>query len=429
MGGSISNLTPGTSYTVVSTNASCSSTSSSTFIIDPINNTLSVSVSSTPTSCGNNNGTATATANGGINPYNFSWNTTPVQSLSTAVNLAAGSYTVTVTDANNCIATATTTVGSSTALNVSINGSTTICSGTSTVITATAPGATTYSWSTTPVQSTSSITVSPSSATTYTLTASDGGTCSGTASITVSVVSKPNVNISGDNVICLGERTTLTASGTGNYLWTPGGSTSNSITVSPTASTMYYVDITNGNPAGCNTDRDSLRVQVGGVSGSINAGSDQTITIGQSATLTAMGSSNTYTWSTNDEGSTITVSPLETTTYSVFSQDNFGCKVYDSIIVNVDVKCGEVFVPTGFSPNADGSNDLECVYGNCIKTIYWAIYDRWGEKVFETTDKEACWDGIYKGQLLNSGVFVYKLEVQQFDGKQVLKNGSITISR
>jgi gliding motility-associated-like protein len=467
-------------------------------------NNITIAVTSNATTCGNNNGSATVIPSGGNGPYNFSWNTIPVQTTATAVNLASGSYTISVTDANNCSETqtvsvgssigvtasasgvnttcginngsattiasggngaytyswntnpvqttqtisglspgiyivtinsngcstsATATVGNSNALNVSINGSNNICSGSSTVLTASASGATNFSWNTIPVQFSSSINVSPSSTTTYTVTATDGGTCTGSASITVSVANKPNINISGDNLICLGESTTLTANGIGNHVWTPTGSTNNSIIVSPTASTVFYLDFTNGNPPGCNTDRDSITVRVGGQSGFINAGSDQTITIGQSATLIATGSNNFYVWSTNQVANAITVSPSQTTSYTVFSQDNLGCRAYDTVVVNVEIKCGEIFVPSGFSPNNDGSNDLECVYGNCIKTIYWAIYNRWGEKVYETSDKQACWDGTYKGQLMNTDVFVYKLQAELIDGKQVLKNGNIMITR
>jgi len=87
-------------------------------------------------------------------------------------------------------------------------------------------------------------------------------------------------------------------------------------------------------------------------------------------------------------------------------------------------------VPTAFSPNGDRENDLECVYGGCVKVIDFVIYDRWGNKVFETNDpNNVCWDGKYKGTLMNTGVFVYYLQVEQSNGNKVTQKGNITLVR
>lgn len=92
-------------------------------------------------------------------------------------------------------------------------------------------------------------------------------------------------------------------------------------------------------------------------------------------------------------------------------------------------ECGEMFVPNAFSPDNNGENDMECVYGKCVKSVYFAIYDRWGEKVFETTDLMKCWDGTYKGKDMNTAVFVYYMNAKLISGEEVIKKGNISLIR
>lgn len=92
-----------------------------------------------------------------------------------------------------------------------------------------------------------------------------------------------------------------------------------------------------------------------------------------------------------------------------------------------DIICGDLFFPTIFSPNGDGINDEQCVLGNCIESLNWSVYNRWGEKVFETDDIKACWDGTYKGEALNTGVYVYKLKAVLTNGNIIKQNGNLTI--
>jgi gliding motility-associated-like protein len=69
------------------------------------------------------------------------------------------------------------------------------------------------------------------------------------------------------------------------------------------------------------------------------------------------------------------------------------------------------------------------VYGNCIQSLDLIIYDRWGNKVFETTDQKVCWDGTYRGTMMNTGVFVYQLQAITTSGDKVVKKGNITLVR
>ncbi|HET6992876.1 MAG TPA: gliding motility-associated C-terminal domain-containing protein [Bacteroidia bacterium] len=87
----------------------------------------------------------------------------------------------------------------------------------------------------------------------------------------------------------------------------------------------------------------------------------------------------------------------------------------------------EIYIPNAFSPNNDGQNDFECVRGNCIQSIHFAIYDRWGEKVFESSDQNVCWDGTYRGVKLENAVFYYTLDAVLLNGDKIQKSGNISL--
>tara|TARA_R110001592_G_scaffold88299_17_gene260103 strand:+ start:888 stop:4184 length:3297 start_codon:yes stop_codon:yes gene_type:complete len=86
-------------------------------------------------------------------------------------------------------------------------------------------------------------------------------------------------------------------------------------------------------------------------------------------------------------------------------------------------------VPGAFSPNGDGNNDMLYVYGGQIETISIAIFDRWGELVWQTKDKTEGWDGTYKGKKASAGVYVYKMKVIYWEGDVEAKSGNITLIR
>ncbi len=126
--------------------------------------------------------------------------------------------------------------------------------------------------------------------------------------------------------------------------------------------------------------------------------------------------------------------PTETTTYCLTVFDGL-CS--DTACVRIQVERAEpictaanIFVPTAFSPNASGKNDQQCVFGTeCIASMTFRIYDRWGNKVFESTDPKACWDGTYNGQALDPAVFVYHLSATLLNGETVERQGNITLVR
>jgi gliding motility-associated-like protein len=108
-----------------------------------------------------------------------------------------------------------------------------------------------------------------------------------------------------------------------------------------------------------------------------------------------------------------------------------GCSDAASITVIVVGECNEVFIPTRFSPNNNGPsvNNVFRVFGNCIQTMKISVYDRWGERVFESINQAETWDGTFNGKPLNSGAYVYTFSATLFDGTQVNTSGSIEIVR
>lgn len=84
-------------------------------------------------------------------------------------------------------------------------------------------------------------------------------------------------------------------------------------------------------------------------------------------------------------------------------------------------------VPSAFSPNSDGTNDIIMVRGYGIQKMNWRIYNRWGNVVFETTDRKSAWNGKYKGILQPADVYHYTLEVEYSDNTKIQKIGDITL--
>jgi gliding motility-associated-like protein len=122
-------------------------------------------------------------------------------------------------------------------------------------------------------------------------------------------------------------------------------------------------------------------------------------------------------------------------TYSVIlsAVDGNGCPRFaESEVVVKDCPAESeacVFIPSAFSPNNDGSNETFCVYGKCIEAMRIQIFDRWGEKVFESDDMNKCWDGGYRGELMNTAVFFYYLEAQLMSGQKIIKKGDVSLIR
>lgn len=161
--------------------------------------------------------------------------------------------------------------------------------------------------------------------------------------------------------------------------------------------------------------------------------SDTTVRFGTAVRLSGKGAL-TYEWSPNYNitsltNPNVTVNPFKTTQYILNGYNSKRCSSSDTINVIVIEDCGEMYVPNAFSPNNDGANDVLYVRGICLESLTFMVFNRWGEKVFETNDQRVGWDGTYKGSEMNTGVFVYRLEGKTYDGKGFSIKGNITLIR
>jgi gliding motility-associated-like protein len=162
---------------------------------------------------------------------------------------------------------------------------------------------------------------------------------------------------------------------------------------------------------------------------------DKKIIPGSSTTITASGG-DTYTWTPDfylscSNCTSPIANPPSNTKYCVQSKRN---SCLSTACVNIEVACKgeeELIIANAFTPNGDNKNDKFCLQGwdGCIKQFSVMIFDRWGEKVFESNDPAFCWDGTYKGTLLNAGVYVYAIDAHYEQDLTIVKKGNITLIR
>lgn len=332
-GATATGLTIG-SYTVTAVDAnSCSATA--TVIITQAD-VFVTTTDHTNLSCnGENDGTATVNVFGGNPPYQFSWNSNPVQTTQTAVNLGAGNYSVTVTDVSGCITTAGVTITQPAAITLTASATTTSCGQTAGTATATASGGTgalSYAWDTNPVQTTA--TATGLSAGTYTVTVTDESNCTATASATVTSPGGPSSSATHTNVSCNGGNNgTATVTATGgsqpySYSWSGGQTTQTAfglvagtytVTVTDQANCTTLSTVTISQPQPLTISIESENVQCNGLSSG-------------SATATVSGgvSAYSYSWDTQPEQTTAAITGLDAGIYTVTVTDNNGCEAAES---------------------------------------------------------------------------------------------------
>jgi gliding motility-associated-like protein len=106
-----------------------------------------------------------------------------------------------------------------------------------------------------------------------------------------------------------------------------------------------------------------------------------------------------------------------------------GCEDKESLPAEGKTLPDGIYIPNTFTPNNDGKNDVLLVYGYIIKEMHIAIFDQWGEKVFESNTQTTGWDGNYKGKALPSGVYIYVCHMTLMDGNKTEKKGVINLIR
>ncbi|HWY37181.1 MAG TPA: gliding motility-associated C-terminal domain-containing protein, partial [Bacteroidia bacterium] len=145
----------------------------------------------------------------------------------------------------------------------------------------------------------------------------------------------------------------------------------------------------------------------------------------------------TYTWTpTTDLSCVHCPTPVCSSTvdisYVEYISDIMGCFTSQSTFTVYVEPLSSVDVPTAFTPNGDGTNDVVYVAGWGIKKLnYFKIFNRWGELVFETTDIKVGWDGTYRGVPQNTETYVYEASVEPYidSNKPVVKKGTIKLLR
>jgi len=433
-------------YTVTVTDASGCQQLSVVTIAQPTAITVT-NINTTSSSCNKNDGTAVATASGGAPVLTYTWSSG--STTATANNLAAGNYVLTVTDANGCVITNTVTINSTSGPTAVASVGTSIkCNGQTGSIIAAASNGTlpyTYSWSTgaTSVTTATQSTVNNQQSGIYTVTITDKNGCTSTSSVTLSeppalIAASTKTDASCGNAD--GNVSVTITGGTPDYTysWSTGissvtSSLSNSIT--SLNSGTFAVTVTDANGCIQNTV-ETISNSNAPVAGT--ASSQTTITEGNSTILigSSTGTGVTYTWTPGaslncSDCLTPTANPGTTTTYTLYVKDNMGCVDSSMITITVKKACTsdeDIYIANIFSPNNDGKNDVLNIEGNAITNIYWAIYDRWGNLLFETTDQAQGWDGTKNGNPMETGTYVYYLKaVCKKTNAEVKLKGNVSI--
>ena len=404
-----------------------------------------------------------------------------------ATTAHSGVYTLTVTG-GGCSANSNVTITVHQKPVITVNPKTPVlCEGDSVVLTAT--GASTFTWSPATGLSgttTGKVTAAPNSTTTYLVTGINGGVCSDTENVTVTISVTPLVTVTPEaDSICGSGTVTLTANGAQTYNWSPasGLSTTSGAIVSATVNTTTTYTVTGSMGSGC-SDTATATIYVGANSETIlniATCSDSTFVFdGQTISDTgsfkfsyssALGCDSIivlnysrkkgplaaysytpvipetnkpsvftnlsvdairYHWDFGDDKSSTEVNPTHqyarTGTYKVcltaYSEDECRDVVCKDVMADV---YATVDVPSAFTPNGDGINDKLYVRGSAVADVRLRIYNRWGQMIFETTSMEEGWDGTFKGEMQDMDVVAYSLSGSFLDGTSFQKTGNITI--
>jgi len=315
----------------------------------------------------------------------------------------------------------------------SISPDTTICPGTN--IQLTASGGAAYQWSPGNSLNDSAIgnpLATPMDTTIYEVII-DGGNClSDTQSVIINVLPEPIADAGTDTSICEGNTVILGASSSVSgteYFWSPNTGLDNDTIANPTLTALinmeYIMSIMDSNSC---TNSDTVYITVNNLPTVVLSG-DSAICEGNTVQLQASGGTS-YAWS---PGMTLSDSmianpmaiPLQSTSYMVYVSNQCG---FDSASVYIDVAACDYYIPNAFTPNGDGFNDNFGVRGSGFKTFNLRIYDRWGNRVFDTKEQNEQWDGTIRKQTrANEGVYVYQFLATFEDGREVDEKGNIVL--
>jgi gliding motility-associated-like protein len=203
-----------------------------------------------------------------------------------------------------------------------------------------------------------------------------------------------------------------------DFLWMDG---SDKPYILARSSGLYSLTVTN--EFGCQA-ADMMNVEVKPTP-IIELGNDTIIGASDFITLNAGNPGAIIFWSTGD--TTQSILAASNNTYWV-AVNQAGCVAYDTIFIDEYPPC-VLAVPTAFSPNADGANDVLFVRGQNFIEFELMIFNRWGEMIFTTKDSSVGWDGSYKGQLQAVDAYNYYLRGKCLDGSLTTSKGTVTLVR
>lgn len=382
---------------------------------------------------------------GNPNNYVFTWSNGLTGANPTVCPTTTTTYNLTVTNVN-CVWNGSTTVTVNPAASVNAGSDVSVCS--NDLLTLSATGNGTFCWSVNPnfipcLSTTSTATIDPTQVSTI-YVQTTVGSCIDSDTINID---NNTLEITGNPATtpinnCLGNSSTFGVNaipGTPmTFLWS-NGMTVDMLTESPTVSTTYSVTATNA--AGC-TDALSFPVEVIDLQPQLSVSAMKTEVCPNEqvpllATMTGNPGPFTYNWTGagldfTDRPDPI-ASPTDSTTYTVTVTDAFGCTAVDDVRLRfINVTCAEpfIFLPNAFTP-FDGNevNNVLRVRGNNIKEMDFYIYDRWGEKMFESHNVNDGWDGKFKDKELTPDAYGFYLRVTCDDNTTFKKQGNVTLLR
>jgi gliding motility-associated-like protein len=280
-------------------------------------------------------------------------------------------------------------------------------------------------------------TATPGQNTKYLVKVTDAHSCIYTDSVNVQLQTITLAASAEGGTICKGESVLLQATGGDAYLWSPAASLKNATqsvtTATPDTSTLYSVYIKENS---CNNDTTINLMVVVKPSPLVTAEKANDLDcVTHSTRLSATGSpGNTYLWSPvsglDHPNSPNPVSTTDSTITYVVAGTKDGCTTLDSVTVYV-TSTGKVSfeVPNAFTPNGDGRNDCFGVKtwgGAAIEEF--AIFNRWGQKVFSSSNANPCWDGRYHGETQPAGGYVYVIKAKTYCGS-IKRTGTLILVR
>jgi gliding motility-associated-like protein len=451
------NVAAGTYAIVVTDNNNCTAAQTIT-VTQP--NALTDTLMTVNDPCYNaGSGSITAIVTGGVRPYSYTW--TPQSSTDSVLsNLPAGTYSLEVADANGCTTPIMQAViNQPIPFTFSLDSTEVTCpgahNGTVTITTDTG-GTPPYGYAATQdsanFQFGTSNVIAGLDTGYYYIIVNDANGCTYESSIYIPSPIPDSFNVSLDTVSCYGGQyddgqinlsSVFSPYEAYQYSIDSGAyGYNNGPTIVGLSAGRHIINILNNN--NCLTTIDTVVPQPQQAFVSVYP-TDTSILLGKSAQLSSafttynMSSITSYNWIPSLGLSCVDCSNPVATPYSQSNQYTLSisyiainrgqvCTAGDSLTIEV-LNTEKIFIPNAFSPNGDGSNDMFVVYGDDIKTIDMAIFNRWGEKVFESTNQFNGWDGTYKGVMQSVGTYIYVAKVTFLDDTQLSKTGSITLVR